>query len=289
MHRDPLNSPADAVGSKAPSAEGPDAARPRLVVMMPAYNEERDLPGLLRRIEQALSSWADYHVLVVDDGSADRTAAIAREYAQRMPVRLIQHLRNKGLGAAIRTGLRAACQEGDIVVTLDADNSQDPALIRDMVARIHAGDDVVIASRFQPGSAEVGVPPYRVALSHIASAGIRVLAPYAGARDYTCGFRAYRAQTLRRLITRYGRNFVRENGFACMLEILLNLRRIGARVGEVPLVLRYDLKEGASKMRVLRTMWRYGVTLTRAHLPLAELPAPQQGAMGASRFQQTRA
>ncbi len=257
-----------------------------ITVMMPAYNEERDLPGLLERTRAALDGWAHYRVLIVDDGSRDRTAEIALDAAQRMPVELIRHPHNMGLGAAIRTGLKAAAQADGVVVTMDADNSQGPELIATMLAKIEDGADVVIASRFQPGSQEVGVPPHRKFLSHLSSAGVRVLAPYPGARDYTCGYRVYRAEVLRRLIDRYGDHFVRENGFSCMLEILLNLRRIRARVAEVPLVLRYDLKEGASKMRILRTMWRYVVTITRGWLPLHP-PAAARTAAGQTTFAAT--
>ena len=261
------------------------AAKPRsrVVVMLPAFNEEQDLPRLLQRIEQALKPWADYRVLVVDDGSKDRTAAVVRQAAQFMPVQLIQHRRNRGLGIAIRTGLVAACQLGEVVVTLDADNSQDPTLIRRMVRHVEARFDVVIASRFRPGAQEVGVPLLRRWLSRVANTGLRWVAPYPGVRDYTCGFRAYRADTLRVLMAHYGSNFVRENGFACMLELLLNLRRLEARVGEVALVLRYDMKSGASKMRVLRTTWRYAVTLFRACLPL-DRPLRATGATPASVF-----
>ena len=241
----------------------------KITVLMPAYNEERDLPGLLERTKLALQGWADYQVMIVDDGSTDRTAAIATEASRHMPLTLIQHARNQGLGAAIRTGLKAASQTDGVVVTMDADNSQGPELIRQMIDEIDSGADVVIASRFQPGSQEVGVPAHRKFLSHLSSAGIRLLVGYPGARDYTCGFRVYRADVLRRLVARYGDNFLRENGFSCMLELLLNLRRIQAKVAEVPLVLRYDLKEGASKMRILRTMWRYVVTITRGWLPLS--------------------
>lgn len=241
----------------------------KITIMMPAYNEEKDLPGLLDRIKNAMSGWANYQILVVDDGSHDRTAQIVQDAAARMPAKLIQHPQNMGLGAAMRTGLKAAAQESDVVVTLDADNSQDPMLIKSMVERLGEGFDVVIASRFQPGAQEVGVPPFRVFLSHVASAGIRTLVGYRGVRDYTCGFRAYRAETLRKLIQTFGDHFIRENGFSCMFELLLNLRSLDAKATEVPLILRYDLKEGASKMRILRTMWRYVVTLTRGYLPIS--------------------
>jgi dolichol-phosphate mannosyltransferase len=237
--------------------------------MLPAYNEEQDLPVLLGRIQRALEKWANYRILVVDDGSRDRTAQIVRDAAAQIPVELIQHPKNMGLGAAMRTGLKAAAQGSDVVITLDADNSQDPELIKSMIERLGEEFDVVIASRFQPGAQEVGVPPFRIALSHLASAGIRTLVRYSGVRDYTCGFRAYRAETLRKLINTFGDGFIRENGFSCMFELLLNLKALRARVSEVPLVLRYDLKEGASKMRIMRTMWRYVVTLTRGSLPIS--------------------
>ncbi len=240
----------------------------KIIVMLPAYNEEKDLPALLNRIQHALEKWANYQVVVVDDGSADRTAQIVRDAAMQMPVELIQHPQNMGLGAAMRTGLKAAAQSSDVVITLDADNSQDPELIKTMVQRLDEGFDVVIASRFQPGAQEIGVPLFRVFLSHLSSAGIRTLVRYPGVRDYTCGFRAYRAETLRNLITIFGDNFIRENGFSCMFELLLNLRTLHARASEVPLVLRYDLKEGVSKMRIFRTMWRYVITLTRGFLPI---------------------
>lgn len=241
----------------------------KITVMLPAYNEEKDLPGLLERIQRALDGWADYRILVVDDGSRDRTAQIVRDAATKMPAELIQHSQNMGLGAAMRTGLKAAAQSSDVVVTLDADNSQDPELIKTMVERLGEGFDVVIASRFQPGAQEIGVPPFRIFLSHFSSAGIRTLVHYPGVRDYTCGFRAYRAEALRNLINIFGNNFIRENGFSCMFELLLNLRTLRARVSEIPLVLRYDLKEGASKMRIIRTMWRYVITLIRGFLPLS--------------------
>ncbi|MGB7184203.1 MAG: glycosyltransferase family 2 protein [Burkholderiaceae bacterium] len=247
----------------------------KATIVLPAFNEEADLPGLLERIDSSLRDWCDYRILVVDDGSGDQTAKIARHAADSIPVTLIQHSHNQGLGAAIRTGLKAAAAMEGVVVTMDADNSQGPELIREMLVKIRSGFDVVIASRFQPGSQEVGVPAYRVALSHLASTLIRTLVRYPGARDFTCGFRAYRLATLRELVSKYGDNFLRENGFSCMYELLLNCRRIDASVAEIPLILRYDLKLGASKMRVIRTALRYMATTIRGFMPLHKMEEPR--------------
>lgn len=242
---------------------------PRVTIVLPAFNEERDLPELLARIRATLSSVLDYRVVVVDDGSDDKTGEVVRTLARTMPITLISHETNQGLGAAIRTGLRAAAELDGIVVTLDADNSQGPELIPVMVEQIFNGADVVIASRFQNGAAEVGVPWYRLVLSHGASLTLRALLGFSGVRDYSCGFRAYRLDTLRALIEAYGDNFVRERGFACMLELLINFRRLDAKVAEIPLVLRYDLKGGASKMRIWRTLTRYLVVVGGARRALA--------------------
>ncbi len=74
-------------------------------------------------------------------------------------------------------------------------------------------------------------------------------------RDYTCGFRAYRVSLLRRAFDDYGESFVDQQGFQCMADILLKLRRYRPRIGELPFVLRYDRKAGSSKMKLGRTTW----------------------------------
>lgn len=240
----------------------------KISLLLPAFNEVKDLPPLLARVGHALEGRADYRILVIDDGSQDGTAEAVREAATRLPITLIQHTRNMGLGCAIRTGLKAAAQGDGVVITMDADNSHDPELIHALVARLQEGYDVAIASRFQPGGQELGLPPHRWLLSQTINLVLRLIVRYPGVRDYTCGYRAYRVETVRRLIATYGDGFLLENGFSCMLELLLNLHPLQMRVSEVPLVLRYDLKAGASKMRVLRTVWRYAVTLTRGLLPV---------------------
>jgi dolichol-phosphate mannosyltransferase len=237
---------------------------PKVLIVLPAYNEEDSLPPLLARFEESLAAVGSHGILVVDDGSADATASVAEAASGTLPVTVIRHASNRGLGAALQTGLVAALGEADIVVTMDADDSHDPATIPLLINRLQEGYDIVIASRFEDGGQEVGVAAHRRLLSHSASAILGIVVGVEGAKDYSCGFRAYRSTFLRRLIQDVGEeNLVRETGFACMVELLLKASAHGARVAEVPLVLRYDRKQSVSKIRVFRTIVRYGVVLSR--------------------------
>ncbi len=234
--------------------------RPSKVFMaLPAYNEEVALPELLERIGEAFAdSRLPYEVVIVDDGSSDDTAKIARQMSYQMPIHLVQHDQNQGLGTTLRDGLREAVDragERDIIITMDADNTHPPGLIAHMVGLIHEGCDVVIASRFQPGARVVGVPVERHFLSVGARALFTLLFPTRGVRDYTSGYRAYRASVIRQAFSDHGDNFVGETGFSCMADVLLKLRKQGVLFGEAPLRLRYDQKGGESKMQVFHTIW----------------------------------
>ncbi len=242
--------------------EGPTPlVRPTFVrVAMPAFNEEGSLPLLIPRIVQCLqeTNWR-YDILVVDDGSSDGTVEAVEKLARTYPVRLVKHEVNRGLGAAISTAVTSATEglyDDDIVVTMDADNTHPPQLISRMVPMIREGRDIVIASRFEPGGRVIGLSRFREVLSLGASWMMRLCFGVRGCKDYTCGYRAYRAGVLREAQAKYRGQLVRESGFASMAELLLNLSKLNLVIGEVPLLLRYDMKEGVSKMRIGRTIYR---------------------------------
>lgn len=232
----------------------------KIWVVLPAFNEGQNLSGLLERIDEAMfEDGTAYEIIVVDDGSRDNTPQVIEKYSPILPIHFLRHEVNKGLGATIRDGLKYAtevCSDDDIVVAMDADNSHTPHLIRSMVRGIREGNDVVIASRYQYGAYVRGVPFYRILLSLGARWVSTLLFPIHGVRDYTCGFRAYRGAVLKDAFDRYGEEFVSNNGFEAMLDILLKLRQMDAIITEVPLILRYDQKKGNSKMRVFRTIRR---------------------------------
>lgn len=230
----------------------------RVILALPAYNEEQNLPRVLESFREQMSSGGyAAAVVVVDDGSTDRTRQLAEAWARILPVHLIVHPSNCGLGETIRDGLRLAAelaQPEDVIVTMDADNTHPVRLIPDMVRLIQAGCDLVIASRYRRGAAVTGLNPLR----HLMSLGARLVFtlgfPISGVRDYTSGFRAYRPSLLQRAFTIYGDGLATERGFASMAEILLRISKLKPRIVEVPLVLSYEKKGGASKMRVARTV-----------------------------------
>ena len=232
--------------------------RSRVHVVLPVYNEEARIERLLNHIDEALDeAGIPYEVVLVDDGSRDATRDIVTRCAAFMPIHLMEHQVNRGLGATIRDGLVAAANRAgdrDIIVTMDADDTHAPGLILRMVRMISEGHDVVIASRYRPGSRCVGVPASRQALSYVASWMFRIAFPIRGVKDFTCGYRAYRAGVVRDALSRYGDEFLDQDGFQCMVDILLKLRRMNLIFGEVPFILRYDWKEGGSKMNVFRTV-----------------------------------
>ncbi|HEX7078836.1 MAG TPA: glycosyltransferase family 2 protein [Candidatus Eisenbacteria bacterium] len=232
--------------------------RRKVYVVLPVYNEEGRIESLLRHIDEAMDdAEIPYRVILVDDGSRDSTGRIVERCMERIPIQMTRHEVNRGLGATIRDGLvaaAAAASDRDIIITMDADDTHAPGLILRMVRMISEGHDVVIASRYREGSRCVGVPLGRRLLSHGASWLFRAVFPIQGVRDYTCGYRAYRARVVKDAFARYGDEFLDQGGFQCMVDILLKLRRMHLIFGEAPFILRYDYKEGGSKMNVTRTV-----------------------------------
>jgi dolichol-phosphate mannosyltransferase len=229
----------------------------KMWVMLPAFNEQAAIATLVEKIYVA-SEKCDYQleIVVVDDASQDNTAQIVSQLSFNGPVNLLQHQVNQGLAGAMRTGFNYILENGhvgDVIVSLDADDTQPPASIPKMLTMLAEGYDVVIASRYQNGSRTIGVPANRLAMTWFAKWLFKIITPIPGVWDYTCGFRSYRFAALKKTSDHYGDQFVSEKGFSCMVDFLLKMRRFNFVMGEIPMLLRYDQKEGASKMKVAKT------------------------------------
>jgi dolichol-phosphate mannosyltransferase len=239
-----------------------------IYVIFPAFNEEQVIRTALLALHRAMAGRGDpYTAVLVDDGSRDRTIAEAEaavaETGGDLPLTILRHEVNQGLGAGLRTGIYWCLEradERDIIVTLDADNTQPAALIPALVDQVRAGYDLAIASRYRAGAEVHGVPGYRRLLSDAGRFVFQAMYPIPGVRDYTCCFRAYGVPVLRRARQVYGDTLCTARGFEAVMDLLLRLGTVDVKVVEVGFVLNYGDRAGQSKMKVLRTI-RSTVTL----------------------------
>ncbi len=233
----------------------------QVILTLPAYNEADNLRALVEHavkvFKQSSFNWL---IIVVNDGSSDTTGGVLEELRHEYGIQVITHQENKGLGRAIMTGLRRAVEASrsadDIIICMDADNTHSPDYIPLMTNKVwRQGYDIVIASRYQPGSQEVGVPLFRLLLSRTARYVFQTILRLPGVRDYTCGFRAYHAGLISDALAKHGDGLIQREGFACTDELLVRLSRITQRITEVPFVLRYDQKRSRSKLPLFKTIW----------------------------------
>lgn len=167
-----------------------------LVVMIPAYNEEATIGDVIREAPRQVSGVDRVLVLVIDDGSRDRTAAVAREAGADF---ILSHRGNRGLAISFRDGLDAALTLGaDVIVNTDADNHYDQTRIPELVAPVLAGEaDIVIGSRPLGGLSEMSLS--RRWGNRIANATFRFLYGLPQDTDISSGFRAYSREAALRL------------------------------------------------------------------------------------------
>jgi dolichol-phosphate mannosyltransferase len=223
-------------------------------IVLPAYNEEQALPKLLPKLDATLRQHReDYRIVVVNDGSSDRTPEILDQFQSTMPLAVITHPLNRGLGETERDGFEYVathCSPDDVVVRVEGDDTHDPEYIFVLLEKLRSGFDVVNTSRFQRGGAQLGVDGYRAFISRCANLFMKTMFPIRGLHDYSCGFRAYRARVIVDAVRVFGDDFVqlRGMGFTSTLEMVVKLNLLGCRFAEVPFVLRYDRKESHSKM-----------------------------------------
>jgi glycosyltransferase involved in cell wall biosynthesis len=176
----------EALVREAHASTGPS---PRTLVILPAYNEEGPLPGVLLE----LARWCpDLDVLVVDDGSRDNTAAVARSAGvavARLPF-------NLGVGGALQTGFRYAVDHGyERAIQFDADGQHDATQVPVLLRALDEGADLVIGSRFADGGCDYGVGRVRGGAMGVLRLAVRLLSGRAFS-DTSSGFRAFSAPLL---------------------------------------------------------------------------------------------
>lgn len=219
-------------------------ARPAISVIVPAFNEDSriqvtliDALNVFRRLFAD-----DWELIVVDDGSHDRTRAVVHEVASEWPaLQLLWHETNHGKGAAVRTGVLAS--RGALVLFADADNATPFSEVDKLLSARQQGADIACGSRFGSEAGQVRRKWLRRVVANVFSAFARwTVRP--GVSDTQCGFKLFSGDAARALF-REGR----ESGYLFDLEILALASHLGLKVAEVPVRWR---EIPGSKVRILR-------------------------------------
>jgi len=225
----------------------------RIAVVVPTYNEADNVPALA---EALLGIEPQVEVVIVDDGSPDGTGDIADKIAAEEPrFHVIHRTGQRGYSISSKEGMEYCLANGfDLVCTMDADLSHDPAVLPRMVAAVEAGADLAIGSRYtEGGSIQVDWGPMRRAVSQSGSAYARIMVG-TPVRDCTSGYRCYRASVLRKVRI----HEIRSEGYSFLIEMLAALRDLQATIVEVPIVY-VDRQRGSSKISrkiIYEALWR---------------------------------
>lgn len=231
-----------------------------LLIVIPAYNEERNIERLLKHLKKLEKVFSYRAIIIVDDGSGDKTVDIISSYKSRLPVSLFTLSSNSGPGRAFEVGLSEALKladKSDVICTMEADTTSDLSILPQMLGQITYGSDVVLASCYSPhGGDVVGTSKDRKILSFVANFLLRTFFPIVGIYTYSSFYRLYRPSALVRLKEMRPKLFT-ESGFVCMVELLIQLGRLPIQITEVPMILKGSRRLGSSKMKIVKTIFAY--------------------------------
>ncbi len=220
--------------------------RPRVTVVIPAYNEDDQIIQVLDRLFESVRLPCE--VLVVVDSPADTTIPVVEEYAQKEPrLRYLVNTYGGGPANAIRFGIDAAA--APVAVVTMADGCDDARQIDELARLVERGVAVAAASRYMAGGQQVGGPVLKGTLSRMAGRSLRILA-HVGTRDATNSFKAYATDFVREV------GIDSRDGFEIGIELTAKAKRLGRPVAEIPTIW-LDRQAGVSNFKVAKWIPSY--------------------------------
>ncbi len=236
--------------------------------LIPVYNEELGIGCLLDDLYGYLQALVDdFKMVVVNDGSKDRSFEIIEAFPHKEHLVYLEHKTNLGVDSAFKTGfdyILSRAKPDDICITLEGDGTSDIRLIYPMIEKLRgSGTDVCLASCYAKKGAVVGDPPSRYIFSVGANILLKLLFDIKGVHTYTSFYRAFYVRVIHQLIDHYGNRFMDTPGFTCMADMLIKMRHLPITVVEIPLILKTTRETSQSKLKVGKTIVGYFVLFYR--------------------------
>lgn len=238
-----------------------------IYIVIPAYNEEREIESVIEGITNSLRK-REYQLVVVDDGSYDKTVARLRDLKKKYYLEFLRHDCNLGPGAAVRTGLGwvlARAEDLDVVITMESGGVSRKGLVLKMISIVeNEKANVVLAGCYAPGGGMRNVPFKRRLLSRMANGLLRLVFPIPEVFTYSSLFRAYQIGVLKRAEDKYGGKLIVDDGFFSTVETLIKLSKCKwVKIKEIPMILDWGKEKRISRMRVGRTVISHLVNIMK--------------------------
>jgi dolichol-phosphate mannosyltransferase len=230
-----------------------------LYIVLPVYNEEKHIARVIRDLRRLLDGMP-YRIVVVNDGSSDRSLEILKKLKNN-DLHIESYRVNMNVGTVFTTGIEyvlSHANDNDVMIIMESDNTSSTVVIKQLIHEISKGNEIAIASRYLPGGGYRNFPFIRRMFSYFASLLLHYYFPIRRVFDYTIFFRAYRVGILKKTAQYFGRyGLIQSLGFVANAELLVKLSFFTDRIVEVPFLYDYGKKSGASKIHVLKTINEY--------------------------------
>jgi len=226
--------------------------------VIPTYNESANILTLSTSLQNSIPEYEKFY-LFIDDFSTDETIKCINQYFEHTSFAIIEKKRNVGPGDSFNLGfewiLMHSKNENDRVVTIEADNTSDISILKNMIVISNLGYDLVLASIYIQSGGFIKTSFFRKIISFTANMIFRTIFDIK-VSTLSSFYRVYHLSVLDRIKKKNG-TIISQIGFISMLEILIKAIRVDAKIIEVPMKLNSNNREGRSKMKVFKTSLEY--------------------------------
>jgi len=230
----------------------------KIYILIPVFNESSNIERLAANLIDGFKNYSTTFVFI-NDGSKDDSVKKLNQYFKESDYKIINYLENKGPGFCFNSGfewiIKNSQNESDLIITMEADNTSDINLAESMIAFNKIGFDIVLASIYCQGGSFVKTSILRKFLSLIANIFLRFIFDIK-VQTLSSFYRLYSIKSIIKIKDNYTK-IISENGFICMVELLIKLIKQESKIIEIPMELDSSNRKGKSKMKLIKTSLYY--------------------------------